>query len=181
MTFIQQYSEEPTPPKETQEIIDAEIISERVIAKDEAEKENTEVFSEAPKDTVQETKAEAPKPRRAKKKPEIGDEVTCLVESDDRTTYVCVEAKIIRISVLPDSNHGKITLCLLDTGTMIVVGTELDIALAELSGMPPGVPEADFISIQSQKYSKKGFGRTWVIDKLWKKISTGKRPGGKRH
>lgn len=180
MSFIQQYHEGVLPPQEPLEITDVEIVSERKIAKEASAEETAEVFSEVPEDTVQETKPDATVSKAPKEKPEIGNVVSCLIEAEDRSTFVRVEAKVVRVSVLPDREHGKITLCLLDTGNMIVVGADLDIALAELSGMPPGMPEADYISIQSQKYTKKGFGRTWVIDKLWKKISAGKHPGGKR-
>lgn len=193
MTFIRNYEEEAIqPPRDITEIIDVEIVAERKFSNsetsaeqepsitEETEKEAkaTEVFSKVPEDTVRETKP-------MKKQHIPGDQVSCLVASETESSFSPVDAKILRKCTLPDNEQGSITLYLLDTGSLIIVATVADDALAGTAVAASSLSKADLIAIKVEKYSpqlwsKKGFSKNWIIERLWKTVTRAKKMNGKR-
>ena len=192
MSFIRNYEEEAIqPPREIAEIIDVEIVAERKLPKSESsagqmpavsegtEKEAkvTEVFSKVPEDTVRETKP-------VKKQHIPGDQVSCLVASEDDSSFSPVGAKILRKCTLPDKEQGSIALYLLDTGSLIIVATVADDALAGMASAAAGLSKADLVAIKVEKYSpqlwsKNGFSKNWIIERLWKTVTRAKKMNGK--
>lgn len=65
-----------------------------------------------------------------------------------------------------------------------MVATVVDDALAGMAAAASSLSKADLIAIKVEKYSpqlwsKNGFSKNWIIERLWKTVTRAKKMNGK--